>query len=207
MFSAAISRSATAISFLALAFASGAGAQNASSSQPTGAQTPAAGAPSAPAPPRIENQSSFIVVGVTVRTNNAAEASQQGKIPQLWQGVMQNGTLEQIPNKEGDALVVVYSNYASDHTGDYDYTLGYKVTSVDKIPEGMVARTIPAGKYAVLNSAQGPPQEVVAGLWQRINSMTPKQLGGARAYQTDFETYDQVTNWADMHITAHIGLK
>lgn len=207
MFSVAISRSATATSILALAFASGTRAQSASSSRPTTAQTPSVSAPSSPTPPRIENQATFIVVGVTVRTNNAAEAGQQGKLPKLWQSVMQNGTLEQIPNKDGDKLVVVYSNYASDHTGDYDYTLGYKVTSADKIPEGMVARTIPAGKYAVLNSAQGPPQEVVAGLWQRINSMTPQQLGGARAYQTDYETYDEVTNWVDMHMTAHIGLK
>ena len=37
--------------------------------------------------------------------------------------------------------------------------------------------------------------------------MTPQQLGGTRAYQTDFETYDQVTNWNDMHMTVHIGLK
>jgi len=197
-------------SLLALAFAAVALGQNLSPAQSAPAQTPSAGAPSPPAasaPPKIDDQASFIVVGVTVRTNNAAEASQEGKIPQLWQGVMQNGTLEQIPNKAGDALVVVYSGYASDHTGDYDYTLGYKVTSADKVPQGMVARTIPAGKYAVLNSAEGPPQEVIPALWQHINSMTPEQLGGARAYQADFETYDQVTNWNDMQMAVHIGLK
>jgi len=147
------------------------------------------------------------VVGVTVRTNNAAEAGGQGKIPDLWQGAMQNGTLEQIPNKAGDDLIVVYSDYASDHTGDYNYTLGYKVTAVDKVPDGMVARTIHAGKYAIFDSQQGAPQEVIPALWQRINSMTPQQMGAARAYQTDFETYAQVTDWNDMQMTAHIGLK
>jgi predicted transcriptional regulator YdeE len=208
MLSATISRSAIASFSLALAFAGAALAQNPSSSPTAPAQTPSAPATSAaPAAPKIEDQASFIVVGVTVRTNNAAEAGQQGKIPQMWQGVMQNGTLEQIPNKAGDALVVIYSDYASDYTGDYNYTLGYKVTSADKVPDGMVARTIQAGEYAVLNSDQGPPQEVIAALWQRINSMTPQQLGGTRAYQTDFETYDQVTNWNDMHMTVHIGLK
>jgi predicted transcriptional regulator YdeE len=208
MFSAAITRSAIASFSLALAFSAAALAQNPSSSPAAPAQTPSAPATSAaPAAPKVEDQASFIVVGVTVRTNNAAEAGGQGKIPQMWQGVMQNGTLEQIPNKTGDALVVVYSDYATDYTGDYNYTLGYKVTSADKVPEGMVARTIQAGRYAVLNSDQGPPQEVIATLWQRINSMTPQQLGGTRAYQTDFETYDQVTNWNDMHMTVHIGLK
>ena len=208
MLPATISRSAITSFSLALVFAAAALAQNPSSSPTAPAQTPSAPATSAaPAAPKIEDQASFTVVGVTVRTNNATEAGQQGKIPQLWESVMQNGTLEQIPNKDGDALVVVYSDYASDNTGDYNYTLGYKVTSADKIPDGMVARTIHAGKYAALNSDQGPPQEVIGALWQRINSMTPQQLGGTRAYQTDFETYDQVTNWNDMHMTAHIGLK
>ncbi len=205
MLSITLSRRATLSLPLALAFAAVALAQNPSSSQTAPAQTPSAA--SAPAAPKIDDQPSFIVVGVTVRTNNATEAGGEGKIPQMWQSVMQNGTLEQIPNRDGDALVVVYSDYASDHTGDYNYTLGYKVTSADKIPEGMVARTIHPGKYAVLDSDQGPPQQVIGALWQRINSMTPQQLGGTRAYQSDFETYDQVTNWTDMHMTAHIGLR
>ncbi len=208
MVTATISRSAILSFSLAVAFAGAALAQNPASSPAPPVQTPSALAPSAaPAASKIEDQASFIVVGVTVRTNNATEAGQQGKIPQMWEGVMQNGTLEQIPNRDGDALVVVYSDYASDNTGDYNYTLGYKVTSADKIPEGMVARTIHPGKYADLNSDQGPPQQVIGALWQRINSMTPQQLGGTRAYQTDFETYDQVTNWNDMHMTVHIGLK
>jgi predicted transcriptional regulator YdeE len=180
------------------------------------AQNPAAtgnGSPSsaagstAAAAPKIEDQPSFIVVGVTVRTNNATEQGGQGKVPQLWQGAMQNGTLEQIPNKAGDDLVVVYSDYASDHSGDYNYTLGYRVTSAEKIPEGMVAKTVQAGKYAALTSEQGPPQEVIPALWQKINTMTPQQLGGTRAYQTDYETYPDLTNWNDMRMTAHIGLK
>ncbi|MFP5227626.1 MAG: GyrI-like domain-containing protein [Acidobacteriota bacterium] len=169
-------------------------------------QTSSAPAASASVP-KIVDQASFTVVGVTVRTNNAKEAGGQGEIPQLWQSAMQNGTLEQIPNKAGDGLVVVYSDYASDHTGDYNYTLGYKVTSADKIPDGMVAKTIPAGRYAVLTSAQGPPQEVIAALWQRINSMTPQQLGGVRAYKDDFETYGELTDFSSMQMTAHLGLR
>ena len=37
--------------------------------------------------------------------------------------------------------------------------------------------------------------------------MTPQQLGGTRAFQTDFETYGAITDWNDMHMTAHLGLK
>ncbi len=155
----------------------------------------------------MENQDSFIVVGLTVRTNNAKEASGQGAISPMWQGAIQNGTLEQIPNKVGDGYVVVYSDYASDHTGDYSYTLGYRVSSAEKIPDGMVARTVRSGKYAAIASETGPPQEVIPALWHRINTLSPEQLGGDRAYATDFETYGPITDWGNMSMTAHIGLK
>lgn len=172
--------------------------------------TPAAPAPSAPAPYAVkaENQDAFTVVGVTVRTNNAAEANGQGKIPELWQGAMENGTLQTIPNQVGDGFVVVYSGYASDNTGDYDYTLGVKVSSApEKAPEGMVVRKVEAGKYAVIESEAGPPQEVIPALWQHIAAMTPAQLGGTRAYKTDFEVYPEVTDWGSLQMTAHVGIK
>jgi predicted transcriptional regulator YdeE len=207
MFTVAFSRMRKIAPLLVLALGATAFAQApATPAQTPSAQTPPAPAP-APAPPKIDDQATFTVVGVTVRTNNAKEAGGQGEIPQLWQDAMQNGTLEQIPNKVGDGLVVVYSDYASDHTGDYNYTLGYRVSSVGTLPAGMVAKTIQAGKYAVLTSEQGPPQEVIPALWQRINSMTPQQLGGTRAYQTDFETYADITDFNNMQMTAHLGLK
>lgn len=198
----------SALSFV-LALATAGLAQTAPALTPS---APAA-APAAPAPaatsstPKIEDQESFTVVGVTVRTNRANEANGQGAISQLWQNAMENGTLEQIPNKVGDGLVVVYSDFSPENSGEYTYTLGYRVSSADKIPDGMVARTVHAGKYAVLTSDSGPPQEVIPALWQRISSMTPAQLGGSRAYQTDFETYGTIVDWGNMQMTAHIGVK
>ena len=147
------------------------------------------------------------MVGFTVRTNNAKEMSGQGEIAQVWENAMNSGALEKIPNRAADGLIAVYSGYASDHTGDYDYTLGYRVSSADKVPDGMVARTIPAGKYAVFISDSGAPQEVIPALWQRINTMAPQQMGGTRAYQADYETYGDITDWSNMQMTAHIGLK
>lgn len=153
---------------------------------------------------KVDHQDSFLVMGLTVRTNNETEAGGQGKIPQLWERVVE---LDQIPNRVGDGMVVVYSNYASDNTGDYDYTLGARVSSADKVPDGYVARTIQAGRYAVVSSAQGPPEEVIPALWQRIAHMTPAELGGTRAYQTDFETYAPFTDPSVMQVNAHVGLK
>jgi predicted transcriptional regulator YdeE len=184
-------------------------AQNPSAPAPQPAPAPQTtpAPPTSSAAPKLEDQDTFTVVGVTVRTNNAKEAGGQGAIAQLWQSAIQNGTLDQIPNKLTDGFIVVYTDYASDNTGDYNYTLGYRVTSSDKVPDGMVVRTVRAGKYSAIASETGAPQEVIPALWQRIAQMTPQQLGGARAYQTDFETYGAITDWGNMQMTAHIGLK
>jgi predicted transcriptional regulator YdeE len=168
------------------------------------AAAPAAAASTASAP-KIENQDSFTIVGVTARTKAADEAGGQGKIPGLWQNAMASGQLEQIPNRVGDGLVVVYSNFTPE--GDYDYTLGVRVSSADKIPDGMVKQTIAAGKYAVFQSEQGPPQEIIPALWKHIMSLSPQELGGERAHQTDFETYPPITDPSTMQMSAHIGLK
>lgn len=178
--------------------------------QPSAPAAPAA-TPTAPAAtaraPKIDNQESFTVVGLTVRTNNAAEAGGQGQIPGLWQNAMSSGELEQIPNRVGEGYVVVYSDYAGGNTDDYNYTLGVRVSSADNPPAGMVKRTVAAGKYAIFQSEQGAPQDVIPALWQHINSLSPQQMGGERAYQTDFETYGNITDPSSMQVTAHIGLK
>jgi len=179
--------------------------------QPSAPAAPAATPTTAPAvsatAPKIENQESFTVVGLTVRTNNAAEAGGQGQIPALWQNAMTNGQLEQIPNRVGEGYVVVYSDFASDHGGEYNYTLGVRVSSADNVPAGMVKRAVVAGKYAIFQSEQGAPQDVIAALWQHINSLSPQQMGGERAYRSDFETYGNITDPSSMQVTAHIGLK
>jgi predicted transcriptional regulator YdeE len=179
----------------------------AATSTPAATPAPAATPTPAPAasPVKIENQETFTIIGVTVRTSRDAEAGGQGQIPQLWQNAFTTGQLDQIPNKVGDGLVVVYSDYTE--AGEYNYTLGVKVSSTDKIPDGMVKRVIPAGKYAVVQSETGAPQDVIPAMWARIGKMTPEELGGARAYQVDFETYPAITDFSNMQSTAHLGLK
>jgi predicted transcriptional regulator YdeE len=167
-------------------------------------------APASPAAtPAVQDQQQdgFTIVGLTVRTTNDKEAGGQGEIPELWQGVMQGDKLSQVPNRVSDDLVVVYSDYASGSTGEYNYTLGVRVSSADKVPDGFVARKIQGGKYAVIHSEEGPPQQVIPALWQKISQMNPQQLGGQRAYRTDFETYPDITDWGSIQMTAHIGLK
>lgn len=172
-----------------------------------GAQAAAPGAPAAPTAVSAENLPGFTVVGVWVRTDNKKEAGGNGEIPQIWQRAMQEGSLENIPHRTDNNLTVVYTNYASDQNGEYTYVLGVRVSGADKVPEGMMTVNVPAGKYAVVESEQGPLPQVMPKVWQRIYSMPPSELGGQRAFKADYEVYPEGFDWQNAQIPVYIGLK
>lgn len=149
----------------------------------------------------------FYVAGFLVRTNNAAEASGESKIGPLWQRFMQEKLVDQIPNRADESFTVVYSNYASDETGNYDYLLGGRVASVDHLPAGMSWRRVEPATYAVILTDKGQMPGVLQAAWDRIWHMSPGDLGGKRAFKTDYEIYDKRTaDPQNAQVEIHIGL-
>src|SRR4051794_37745396 len=139
---------------------------------------------------KVVDRPAFSIIGLECRTNNAQEISGGGCIGQQWAKLMRGKLLDKIPNRADKKTIAVYTDYASDKDGDYTYILGAKVNSTDVVPQGMVAKTIPAGKYAVFTSDKGPVQDVVVKTWKLVWAMPKSQPGGDRAYQSDFEIYD-----------------
>lgn len=154
-----------------------------------------------------DTQPGFTVVGVSVRTDNQKEAGGTGLIPQMWQKAMQDGSLENIPHRADNNLTVVYTNYASDQMGEYTYVLGVRVSSVDEVPDGMMAVNVPAGKYAMVESDKGSLPEVLPRVWQRIDTMSDAELGGKRTFKADYEVYPEGFDWQNAQIPVYIGLK
>jgi predicted transcriptional regulator YdeE len=150
----------------------------------------------------------FYVAGFLTRTSNAAEASGESKIGPLWQRFMHENLPAQIPNRADTAFTVVYSNYASDETGAYDYLLGARVTSTDHLPAGMSWRKVEPGTYAIILTDKGQMPSVLQAAWDHIWHMSPGDLGGKRAFISDYEIYDQrTTNPQNAQVEIHIGLK
>lgn len=161
----------------------------------------------APLNARVEQQEAFTMVGISVRTSNDKER-QESQIGKQWARLMGENLLASIPNKADRNIVAVYTDYASDANGDYTYVLGARVTQADQVPAGMVAKKVPAGRYAVFTSDRGPVQQVVVATWMRIWKTPRDQPGGDRAYKTDFEVYDQrAQNPADAVMEIHIGIR
>ena len=159
--------------------------------------------------PKIVEEPEFSIIGIQVRTANAKEMTGQGAIPKQWSKFYKEGIADKIPNKADSMIYAVYTNYASDYNGEYDFIIGMKVSSALDVPTGMVLKKVPSGKFAVITSAKGPVEPVVPQAWQRVYALdNGRQLGGARAYRADFELYDQRSqNPHDAQVDLYIGLK
>ena len=83
-------------------------------------------------PAKIVEYPAFDVIGIEARTNNAREMSGQGVIGTMWGRLMSEGILDKIPNRVGDTIYALYTGYASDRNGDYDFvTKGFNVWNDD----------------------------------------------------------------------------
>jgi predicted transcriptional regulator YdeE len=158
--------------------------------------------------PRISHVHSFMVVGISARTNNTKEMTPDGVIGRLWGRLAPEGFLAKVAIRADENIVAVYTDYASDKNGDYTYILGAKVSGDSEIPAGMVAKKIPSGKYAVFTSERGPTSTVVPEAWQKINNLPKNAPGGDRTYQSDFEVYDaRARNPHDAVVDVYIGIR
>jgi predicted transcriptional regulator YdeE len=147
------------------------------------------------------------VIGIAVRTDNAKESTANGIIPKQWQKFFSEGIAARIPNATSPSFYGVYSDYASDHNGEYTYVIGQAVKDGTAAPNGLVVKQIPAGKYAVFTTEVGPFAKVIPDAWQRIFKLE-EEGKLRRAYKTDFEIYDQrAQNPQNGQIDIYIGLK
>jgi len=158
--------------------------------------------------PRVVEREGFTVIGIHARTSNAREMTADGVIAKQWSRIFQEGLLGKIPNKADQNIVAVYTDYASDHKGEYTYLLGARVISDVDVPAGMVVKKIPAGKFAVFTTDKGPAPQVVPAAWTRINSLPQSSAGGDRVYAADYEIYDErAVDPQNLQVDVYIGIK
>jgi predicted transcriptional regulator YdeE len=160
-------------------------------------------------PPKVVRHESFNVMGIEVRTSNGKEATSEGLIGKQWQRIFGEDLLQKIPNKMDRNIYAVYSNYASDHNGEYTYTLGARVADGTQAPAGFVIRNVAAGNYALVTTEKGPVAQVVSAAWKTLWTMEDDHMfSSPRAYKTDFELYDQrAVDPENSQVDIYVGLK
>ena len=134
--------------------------------------------------------------------------SGKGAIPQQWDRFMKEGLLGKITNKVDSNIVAVYVDYESDANGAYTFMIGARVSSAEDVPLGMVAKKVPAGRYAVFISEKGFVGKIVPQTWSHIWAIPKSSPGGNRAYQADFEVYDQrAADPQNAQVDIYVGIK
>ncbi len=158
----------------------------------------------------LANKSEIKFVGLSARTNNKNEMNPQtSKIGELVGRYRGQNLAAQIRNRKNPGVTLsVYTEYDSNEHGDYTYFIGEEVSSFENIPDAFQKLTIPASKYQKFTTPSGKMPEVLINAWQEIWKMTPDDFGGKRAYQADFELYDQrAADPANTSLDIYIGVE
>lgn len=127
----------------------------------------------------------FHIIGITVRTTNENGKGAED-IGALWQRFMTEGVLQKIPNKLGNEVYSVYTEYAGDHTQPYTTLLGCKVAGLDEVPEGLTGKSFGGGTYEKFVVQGDLADGIVANQWMKIWEMDLP-----RTYTADFEIFGE----------------
>jgi predicted transcriptional regulator YdeE len=153
------------------------------------------------------DRSGFTVIGIGDRTTNKQEAGPGAIIPRHWQRFFGENLVAKIPNQAGPTVYALYTDYADRRDGEYGHIVGVKVKEATMVPAGMVAKQVPAGRYVVITSDKGPVSKVVPDAWRRVWQLEDEGKL-ERAYQTDFELYDERgRDPANAQVDLYIGVK
>ncbi len=123
------------------------------------------------------------IIGKELQTNN----SRLPELVKFWEKFQEEKTLREIPHKlDEHTIIALYTNYASDHTGDYSFILGAPVCSIKRVPSQMIGISTPKTQFAKI-TARGPIPESIQKAWSYIWSDAFPYI---RAYTYDFELYE-----------------
>jgi predicted transcriptional regulator YdeE len=143
--------------------------------------------------PTVQYVESFIVTGLSVRTQNSDEFNEKtAKLPSLWQ---QFYTSELATNAN---IFGVYSNYDSDANGPYTVTVGVES---DYAQAQFSSVTIQSGNYLVFQGTGEMPATVVE-TWKRVWAFFETNTEPRRNFISDFEAYS-----GPDQIAIYIGLE
>jgi predicted transcriptional regulator YdeE len=151
------------------------------------------------------------LVGICARTSYQNEMDKmKGKIFPCVRQYFHEALFEKIPNRtKPGTTFCVYTEYDSDYKGAYTYFIGEEVSSFNtSLPKEFRSLLIPKQQYVKFTTQPGAMPDVIVNAWTTIWHMSPQELGGTRAYLTDFEIYDErATDHQNIVLDVYVGLK
>lgn len=132
---------------------------------------------------RIITRTSFQIVGV----GWTGPYTSRWEIPHLWKEFVKR--VDEIPDQMRPG---VFISPCHDRVTDFTCYIGVQVKSAEKIPDGMLALTIPSQRYAVF--LHRGPMDTVPSTYQKARAWIQK-LGYEKDYSTlSLEVFDSRYN-------------
>ena len=132
--------------------------------------------------PKIVEKGEFRVVGIPYYGSN-----QNGEIPKLW-GVY-NQRYGEIKNKVNFEVCFGVCDPGMSEDGKFHYTICTEVNSFQDVPEGMITKVVPGGKFLVFT--YNGPVEKIGNLYKEIYGTWIPNSQYEVEMRPDFEYYDK----------------
>lgn len=124
------------------------------------------------------------IVGIEIRTTNENDQAVSDLGP-FWAKFFAGEYQKKIPNKASNEIYGLYCEYEKDETKPYTLVAGCEVNSVGELGGELVAKKVPASKYAVFKIEGEFPHELIR-TWQFIWEAPLR-----RTFSGDFELYPE----------------
>jgi predicted transcriptional regulator YdeE len=96
----------------------------------------------------------------------------------------------------------IYCDYEGDYTQPYSLVIGCPVSSFDVIPQGMVAKSIPTGFYAIFHAIGEHPKSLIE-TWGNIWQCPDLE----RTYTGDYEVYGDKFSGSPQEVVVCIAIE
>ncbi|AOW09851.1 GyrI-like domain-containing protein [Flavobacterium gilvum] len=145
----------------------------------------------------------FKIIGISTRTTNKDNKAQQD-LGNLWGQFFSENLAEIIPNKCSNEILAIYTDYKSDFTEDYTTIIGIPVSTLDKIPDGLIGREFQPENFQKFIAKGEMPIAIVTtwiDIWKRHKELN-------RKYSYDFEVYGEKSqNGENSEVKIYIATK
>lgn len=130
---------------------------------------------------KILKRPAMQIVGIEIRTSNSTPED----FSKLWKSFYSQNIQNLIPHKKDFTVLGLYSDYEKDHTTPFNIMAGCAVSSINKLPAGLVSKNVPATTYAVFDIKGDFPGALIS-TWQYVWAANLP-----RTFSYDFEVYNE----------------
>lgn len=146
---------------------------------------------------------SFKIIGIsTITTNENGKSAVD--LRQLWERFFTENLSDKIKDKANSEIYSVYTDYESDFKGKYTTIIGFKVNSLENIPENLIGRELEGDTFTKY-TAKGKMPDAIVEIWKEIWA---KDYEKTRKYTYDFEVYGEKSqNGENSEVEIYIATK